>query len=135
MDLDQARAFIGEHHRAVLATMRGDGRPQMSPVSAGIDGEGRPLISTREPAYKVRNIRRDPRVSLCVTADESWEWIQVDGTATIISLPEAMELLVEYYRSVAGEHPDWDDYRRAMEEQRRVILRIDIERAGPDRSG
>ncbi len=135
MDVDQARRFIREHHHAVLATFRADGRPQMSPVSAGIDGEGQPVISTREPAYKVRNIRRDPRVSLCVMAEGSRKWIQVDGTATIIPLPEAMELLVEYYRSVAGEHPDWDDYRRAMEEQRRLILRIDIERAGPDRSG
>ena len=135
MDVDQARAFIREHHHAVLATFRADGRPQMSPVSAGIDGEGRPVISTREPAYKVRNIRRDPRISLCVMAEGSWEWVQVDGTATIIPLPEAMELLVDYYRSVAGEHPDWEDYRRAMQEQRRVILRIEIERAGPDRSG
>ncbi len=135
MDLDQARAFIREHHSAVLATFRADGRPQLSPVAVGIDGEGRPTISTREPAYKVRNIRRDPRVSVCVKADGSWDWIQIDGTATIIPLPEAMELLVEYYRSVAGEHPDWDEYRGAMEEQRRVILRIDIERAGPDRSG
>ena len=135
MDLDRARAFIREHHHAVLSTFRADGRPQMSPVAAGIDAAGRPLISTREPAYKVRNIRRDPRVSLCVMAEGSMDWIQVDGMATIIPRPEAMELLVEYYRSVAGEHPDWDDYRRAMEEQRRVILRIDIERAGPDRSG
>jgi PPOX class probable F420-dependent enzyme len=135
MDLDQARAFIREHHNAVLATFRADGRPQMSPVAVAVDGEGRAVISTREPAYKVRNIRRDPRVSVCVKADGSWEWIQVDGTATIVPLPEAMEPLVDYYRRVAGEHPDWDDYRRAMEEQRRVILRIDIERAGPDRSG
>ena len=135
MDLDRARAFIREHHNAVLATFRADGRPQMSPVAVGIDGEGRPMISTREPAYKVRNIRRDPRVSVCVKADGSWDWIQVDGTATIIPRPEAMDLLVEYYRSVAGEHPDWDEYRQAMDEQRRVILRIDIERAGPDRSG
>src|SRR5919199_2358356 len=132
MALDEARAFIRKNHRAVLATHRRDGRPQMSPVSVGIDGEGRPVISTREPAYKVRNIRRDARVSVCVMSD-GWDWIQVDGTATVISLPEAMELLVEYYRSVAGEHPDWDDYRQAMERDRRVILRIDIERAGPDR--
>jgi PPOX class probable F420-dependent enzyme len=135
MDLDKARAFIREHHNAVLATFRSDGRPQMSPVAVAVDDQGRAVISTREPAYKVRNIRRDPRVSVCVKADGSWEWVQIDGTATIIPMPEAMELLVDYYRRVAGEHPDWDDYRRAMEEQRRVVLRIDIERAGPDRSG
>jgi PPOX class probable F420-dependent enzyme len=135
MDLDRARAFMGEHHNAVIATFRSDGRPQMSPVAVAVDAEGRVVISTREPAYKVRNIRRDPRVSVCVKAEGSWDWIQIDGTATIVPLPEAMEPLVDYYRRVAGEHPDWDDYRRAMEEQRRVILRIDIERAGPDRSG
>jgi PPOX class probable F420-dependent enzyme len=135
MDLDEARAFLREHHRGILATARTDGRPQMSPISVGVDGEGRAVISTREDAYKVRNVRRDPAVSVCVTSDDFWKWIQIDGTATVVTLPEAMEPLVEYYRAVAGEHPDWDDYRRAMEEQRRVILRIDIERAGPDRHG
>ena len=133
MDLDQARAFMAENHRAVLCTFRTDGRPQMSPVLVALDGEGRPMISTRDPAYKVRNVRRDPRVSVCVLSDDFWKWIQVDGTATVIPLPEAMDLLVEHYRSAAGEHPDWDEYRRAMEDQRRVILRIDIDRAGPDR--
>jgi PPOX class probable F420-dependent enzyme len=135
MDLDEARAFLREHHRGVLATVRRDGRPQMSPVSVGVDHQGRAVVSTREDAYKVRNARRDPRVSVCVTSEDYRKWIQVDGTATIVSLPEAMEPLVEYYRNVAGEHPDWDDYRRAMEEQRRVLLRMDIERAGPDRHG
>lgn len=135
MELDEARAFLGEHHRAVLATFRGDGRPQMSAVSVGVDDAGRAVVSTRETAYKVRNMRRDPRVSLCVLSDDFWRWIQIDGTATVVSLPEAMELLVDYYRRVAGEHPDWDDYRRAMQEQRRVLVRIDIERAGPDRQG
>ena len=132
MELDEARDFMREHHRGVLATLRQDGRPQMSAISIGVDGEGRAVISTREGAYKTRNIRRDPRVSVCVMSEDFWNWIQVDGTATVVSLPEAMEPLVEYYRAVAGEHPDWDDYRRAMEDQRRVILRIDIERAGPD---
>jgi PPOX class probable F420-dependent enzyme len=132
MDLDDARAFLREHHRGVLATLRKDGRPQMSAVSVGVDGAGRAVISTREDAYKTRHIRRDSRVSVCVLSEDFWKWIQIDGTATVVSLPEAMEPLVEYYRAVAGEHPDWDDYRRAMEDQRRVILRIDIERAGPD---
>ena len=136
MDLDEARAFLGDHHQAVLSTFRADGRPQMSPVAVGVDGEGRAVVSSREPAYKVRNLRRDPRVSLCVLSDGFLgDWIQVDGTATIVSLPEAMEPLVEYYRAVAGEHPDWDEYRQAMQDQQRVIIRIDVERAGPDRSG
>ena len=135
MDLDAAVAFMRENHRAVLSTFRKDGRPQMSPVAVGLDDDQRPVISTREPAYKVKNIRRDPRVSVCVMADGSRDWIQIDGTASLLHLPEAMDLLVTYYRSVAGEHPDWDDYRRAMVEDQRMIIRIDVERAGPDRQG
>ena len=135
MEIDEARAFLREHHRAVLATFRTDGRPQMSPVSVGVDGQGRAVVSTRETAYKIRNVRRDPRVSICALSEDFWKWIQVDGTGSVVSLPEAMEPLVEYYRDISGEHPDWDDYRRAMQEQRRVLLRIDIERAGPDQHG
>ncbi|HEX2041828.1 MAG TPA: PPOX class F420-dependent oxidoreductase [Acidimicrobiales bacterium] len=134
MDVDEARRFLRDHHRAVLATFRSDGRPQLSPVTVGVDDGGRAVISSREAAYKVRNLRRDPRASLCVINDSFFgPWAQVDGIATIVSLPEAMEPLVDYYRSISGEHPDWDDYRRAMEQQRRVIVRIDIQRAGPDR--
>ncbi len=132
MELDEARSFLREHHRGILATFRKDGRPQMSAISVGVDAEGRAVISTREGAYKTRNVRRDPRVSVCVLSEDFWNWIQVDGTATVVSLPEAMEPLVDYYRTVAGEHPDWDEYRQAMQDQQRVILRIDIERAGPD---
>ena len=136
MDLDRARDFLRTHHRAVLATTRRDGRPQLSPVVAAIDGEGRVLISTRETAVKTWNLRRDPRASLCAFNDGFFgEWIQVDGTAEVVSLPAAMELLVAYYRAVAGEHPDWDDYRAAMERDKRVIVRISITRAGPDISG
>jgi PPOX class probable F420-dependent enzyme len=135
MDLDKARDFIRSNHSAVLATFRSDGRPQMSPVGAAVDGEGRVIISSRETAYKVKNLRRDPRVSVLVTKAGSWDWVQVDGTASVLSLPEAMEPLVEYYRLSAGEHPDWDDYRAAMERERRLLVRVDIERAGPDRSG
>lgn len=136
MQLDEARAFLAENHRVVLATTRSDGRPQLSPVNAGVDGEGRAIVSSRETAYKVKNLRRDPRVSLCVLNDGFYgRWVQVDGTAEIVSLPEAMELLVDYYRRLAGEHPDWDEYRAAMEEQRRVLIRIDLERAGPNREG
>ena len=135
MDIDEARAFIRQHHRGVLSTVRADGRPQMSAISVSVDDEGRPAISTREAAYKVRHVRADPRVSLFVVSDDFWNWIQVDGTATVVPLPEAMEGLVSLYRSIAGEHPDWDEYRQAMQDQHRVILRIDIERAGPDRQG
>lgn len=136
MDLSHAREFLRTHHRAVLATTRGDGRPQMSPVLAAVDDEGRVLISTREGAIKTGNARRDPRVSLCVFSDGFFgEWVQAEGSAEIVSLPAAMELLVDYYRRVAGEHPDWADYRAAMERDKRVIMRVTITRAGPDISG
>ena len=136
MDPEHAREFLRVHHHAVLATMRADGRPQLSPITAGVDDEGRVLISTRETAMKARNLARDPRASLCVLNDGFFgEWMQVEGTAEIVHLPEAMDLLVDYYRRISGEHPDWDDYREAMRRERRVIARVTITRAGPDASG
>ena len=90
----------------------------------------------RETAYKVRNLRRDPRAALCVFVEAfTGPWVQIEGTADVVTLPEAMEPLVDYYRRLAGEHPDWGDYRRAMTADRRVLIRITIERAGPDRQG
>jgi PPOX class probable F420-dependent enzyme len=119
-----------------MATSRANGTPQMSPVTVGVDDAGRVMISSREMAYKVRNLRRDPRASVCAFTTAFYgEWVQVDGTASIVPLPEAMDLLVDYYRRISGEHPDWDDYRAAMERDRRVMILIDIERAGPDRAG
>jgi PPOX class probable F420-dependent enzyme len=136
VDPDRAREFLRSHHRGVLATSRSDGRPQLSPVTATVDAEGRVLVSTRETAIKTKNVARDPRATLCVLNDGFFgEWIVIDGTAEIIHLPEAMEVLIDYYRRAAGEHPDWDSYREAMQQQRRVILRITITRAGPDTSG
>ena len=136
MDLEKARAFITDNHRAVMATYRRDGQPQLSPVAVGLDSQGYPVISSRETAYKVRNLERDPRVSLCVFVDKFFgDWIQIDGTAEVLTLPEALEPLVDYYRTTWGEHPDWDEYREAMFKERRVLLRINLERAGPDRSG
>lgn len=136
MDLDEARDFISEHHRAVMHTYRDDGTPQLSPVMTVSDDEGRAIVSTRAPSMKVRNLEEDPRASLCVFTDAFFgPWVRIDGRAEIVRLPEAMELLVDYYRRVAGEHDDWDDYRRAMREEDRVLLRITIEDAGPDQSG
>ncbi|MEV0165365.1 PPOX class F420-dependent oxidoreductase [Nonomuraea fuscirosea] len=135
MEIDKALGFLRDNHRAVLLTRHRDGRPQMSPVTAGVQ-DGHIVISTRETAAKVRNARRDPQVSLCVFTDGFFgDWIQVDGTAEIISLPEAMEALVTYYRDISGEHPDWDDYRAAMVRDRRVIMRLTPVHAGPDRHG
>lgn len=136
MDLERAREFMRVHHRAVLATTRSDGLPQLSPVTVGVDDVGRVVISTRETAVKTKNLARDPRASLCVMNDQFYgEWVQAEGTAEIIHLPEAMDLLVDYYRKVSGEHPDWDDYRSAMTREKRVIVAITLSRAGPDRSG
>ena len=136
MDLDAARDFVRNNHRAVFTTRRANGDPQLSPVVCAVDIGGRVAVSTRETALKGKNIRRDPRVSLCVLNDRFFgDWIQVDGIAEVVSLPEAMDLLVEYYRSLAGEHPDWDEYRGAMERERRVLVRVELQRAGPDRSG
>ena len=136
MDIAEAVAFVKDNHRAIFATRRKDGRPQMSPVAVAADDEGRLLISSREPAIKTKNARRNANVSVCVMNDGFWgEWCQIDGTAEVVSLPDAMEVLVDYYRRVSGEHPDWDDYRAAMERDRRVIIRITPTAAGPNVSG
>ncbi len=108
----------------------------MSPVVAAVTDDGRVLISTRETAIKARNLARDPRASLCVINDGFFgEWVQAEGDAELIHLPEALPLLEDYYRRISGEHPDWDDYREAMRRDRRLIVRITIDRAGPDVSG
>ena len=136
MSPDEARRFVGGNHWAVLVTRRSGDGLQTSPVTVGVDGDGMATISSRETAYKVRNLRRDPSAVLCVFTDRFFgSWLQVEGAAQIISLPEAMEPLVDYYRRISGEHPDWDDYRRAMEEQRRVLIRVPFEKVGPSRFG
>jgi PPOX class probable F420-dependent enzyme len=136
MDIAEAVAFVREHHHAVIQTFRRDGAPAMSPIAVGVGDDGHLLISTRETAMKVTHLRRDPRCSLCVLPDGFFgKWISVEGQAEIVSLPDAMVLLEQVYRQIAGEHPDWDEYRAAMHTEQRVILRITIERAGPDRSG
>ncbi|HEV8165658.1 MAG TPA: PPOX class F420-dependent oxidoreductase [Actinomycetota bacterium] len=136
MDPDDARAFVAGNHRAVLITRRSAGGLQTSPVLVGVDGDGMLVVSTREAAYKTRNLRRDPTAVLCVLSDDFFgDWLRVEGTARVVSLPEAMDGLVDYYRGISGEHPDWDDYRRAMEQQRRVLLRISVDAVGPNRGG
>jgi PPOX class probable F420-dependent enzyme len=136
MDVATAQEYLRTHHRGVLATFRRDGRPQLSPVTVAVDAAGRVIVSSRETAVKVRNARRDPRVSVVAIPDTFFgEWVQVEGTAEVIGLPEAMDLLVDYYRRASGEHPDWDEYRAAMNRDRRVILRFAIDRAGPTVAG
>jgi PPOX class probable F420-dependent enzyme len=136
MDLAAAQEFLRTNHRAVMATFRRDGRPALSPVTVGVDPEGRVIISTRESAMKVKHLRRDPRVAITAFTERFYgDFVQAEGTAEIVELPEAMELLVDYYRNISGEHPDWDDYRAAMEHDQRVIVRFAIDRVGPSVSG
>jgi PPOX class probable F420-dependent enzyme len=136
VDLDEARGFLREHHRGVLATRRPDGGIQQSPVLMNVDGDGRPIISSREAAYKVRNLRRDPWAQACVFTDRFFgKWLFVEGRAEVLSLPQAMDPLIDYYTRFPDENPDWDDYRERMEREQRVLIRIELERAGPDRQG
>lgn len=136
MSPDEAREFISHNHHAVLATRRRDGSPQMSPVAVAVDSSGRAVVSSRATAIKTRNLERDPRYGLVVFTDNFFgPWVSARGTAEVISLPDAMPVLEQYYRDVAGEHPDWDEYRAAMERERRVVLRLSIEEAGPQVSG
>jgi PPOX class probable F420-dependent enzyme len=136
MDVTEALAFIRSNHHGIIATTRSDGRTAMSPIACNVDGEGRVVVSTRETAMKVRHLQRDPHVAICVLSDGFFgEWVQVEGDAEIVHLPQAMDGLIDYYRSTSGEHPDWDDYRAAMERERRVLLRISVTRAGPNRQG
>jgi PPOX class probable F420-dependent enzyme len=135
MTPEEARDFAARNHRAVLITRKRDGGLQTSPVTVGVDDDG-VVISSRETAYKTRNLRRDPSVTLCVFTDAFFgPWIQIDGRAGLVSLPEAMEGLVEYYRRIRGEHPDWDEYRRAMEADERVLIKVSILAVGPVKQG
>jgi PPOX class probable F420-dependent enzyme len=136
VELDQARDYLRSNHRAVLATMRRDGTPQMSPVACAVDEAGDVVVSSRETAIKTKNVRRDPRAWLCVFPDSFFGgFVQVEGDVTVVSLPDAMDGLVDYYRAVAGEHPDWDDYKAAMQKEQRCLLKLALTRAGPDISG
>ncbi|MFC0115844.1 PPOX class F420-dependent oxidoreductase [Kibdelosporangium aridum] len=128
--------FLRTRHHTVLVTRRADGSPQMSPVACGIDPEGRVVISTYPGRAKAVNARRDPRVSLC-TLSNDWDgpYVQVDGRAEVLDMPDALEPLVEYFRCISGEHPDWDEYREAMRKQNKSLIRVTIERWGPISTG
>ena len=128
--------FLAGRHHAVVITRRPDGRLQSSPVTCGVDAEGRVVIATYPQRAKVTNVRRDPQVSMCVLSDDfGGPWVHVDGTAEVIDLPDAVEPLVEYYRSISGEHPDWDEYRTAMVEQGKCLIRVTIDSWGPVATG
>ena len=127
-------ALLAEARLGVLATLRADGRPQLSPVTPHYDREaGIISVSVTDGRAKTVNLRRDPRAALEVTSPDGWAWATADGTVELIG-PSTdphgteVEALVEYYRSAAGEHPDWDEYRAAMVSDRRVLLRLHVER-------
>ncbi|MEU7981610.1 PPOX class F420-dependent oxidoreductase [Micromonospora sp. NPDC049081] len=136
VDRDALIEFVRPRHRVLLMTTRADGRPQSSPVACGVDAAGRLVISSYPQRAKVANIRRDPRVSACVLSDD-WDgpWVQVDGTAEVLDLPDALDPLVEYFRSISGEHPDWDEYRTAMVAQGKSLIRVTIGSWGPIATG
>ncbi|NJQ07181.1 PPOX class F420-dependent oxidoreductase [Streptomyces lonarensis] len=136
VDLPELLEFLRPRHRAVLLTRRGDGSPQGSPLTCGVDDSGRLVMATYPERAKTRNARRDPRVSVVVLSDE-WDgpWVQVDGTAEVLDVPEAVDGLVEYFRNIAGEHSDWDEYRQAMVRQGKSLIRVTPERWGPVATG
>ena len=136
VERDELLEFLRLRHRGVLTTFRADGSPQMSPVTCGLDAEGNIVVSTYPQRAKSHNVRRDPRVSVCVLSDD-WDgpYVQVDGHAEVLDMPDALDGLVEYYRGIAGEHPDWNEYREAMARQNKSLIRIRIERWGPVATG
>ena len=133
MELGRAKEFLENHHHGVLATRRKNGDLQMSPVTCGLDSDGRAVISSRETAYKVNNLRRDPRAALCAFSKtfHGGGWVQVSGTAAIISLPQALDTLVYLQRQAYGEHKSWSEFHERMAREKRVIIRITIESFGP----
>jgi PPOX class probable F420-dependent enzyme len=136
VDRETALEFARSRHRGTLVTFRADGRPQMSPVTCGVDDAGRVVVSTYPDRAKARNLRRDPRASILIHSDD-WDdaYLQLDGTAVVMDMPEAEDALVEYFRCISGEHPDWAEYREAMRRQGKSLIRIEVERWGPIATG
>ncbi len=136
VDREQLLAFVRPRHRVLLGTFRADGRVQLSPVTAGVDAAGRLVVATYPGRAKTANARRDPRGTAVVLSDD-WDgaWVQLEGTFEVLDVPAAVEPMVEYYRAIAGEHPDWDDYRAAMLRQGKSLLRLSITSWGPVATG
>ncbi len=136
VDEDGLLDFVRPRHQMVLITTRADGRPQASPVTGGVDDSGRIVLTSYPERAKVRNARRDPRVSVLVLSDDfGGAWVQVDGEAEVVDAVDDVEPFVEYFRNISGEHPDWDEYRRAMVDQGKSLLRITPRRWGPVATG
>ena len=136
VDLDGLLEFVRPRHQMILTTFRQSGGVQSSPVTAGVDAQGRIVIASYPERAKATNARRNPEVSVLVLSEEfNGAWVQVDGTCEVIDLPDAVEPLVDYFRAIAGEHPDWDEYRQAMRDQGKCLLRITPTRWGPIATG
>lgn len=132
VDRDTLLEFVRPRHHGILATVRADGHPQLSPVTMGVDTAGHVVVSSYPERAKARNVRRRPWASMCVLSDDfGGEWVQVEGRAEVVDLPDALDGLVEYFRVISGEHPDWEEYRQAMLRQGKVLIRVAIERWGP----
>jgi PPOX class probable F420-dependent enzyme len=136
VELPELLDFVRPRHRLLLATARRNGRPQISPVSGGVDAQGRIVISTYPDRAKTRNAEKNALVSVLVLSDD-WDgpWVQVDGEAEVLHMPEAADGLVDYFRCIAGEHPDWDEYREAMRIQDKSLIRITPTGWGPIATG
>jgi PPOX class probable F420-dependent enzyme len=136
VELAELLDFVRPRHKMLLSTVRSSGGPQLSPVTGGVDDQGRIVISTYPGRAKATNATRHDAVSVCVVSDE-WNgpWVQVDGTAEVLNMPEAEDALVDYFRSISGEHPDWDEYRAAMRLQNKSLIRITPTHWGPLATG
>ncbi|AEA25081.1 putative F420-dependent enzyme [Pseudonocardia dioxanivorans CB1190] len=136
VDLDGLLDFVRPRHRFVLLTTRVDGSPQLSPVTGGVDAQGRLVVATYPERAKSVNVARTGRAPVMVQSDEfNGPWVQIDGDAELVTLPEAVEPLVDYFRAVAGEHSDWDEYRAAMVSQGKALIRVTPVRWGPIATG
>jgi PPOX class probable F420-dependent enzyme len=136
VDLAALLDFVRPRHHALLITRRADGSPQASPLTCGVDDAGRLVMSTYPERAKTNNARRDTAVSVVVLSDE-WNgpWVQIDGDAEVLDIPDSVEPLVEYFRNISGEHPDWDEYREAMVKQGKSLIRVTPRRWGPVATG
>jgi len=136
VDLQQLLDFVRPRHNMILMTRRQAGSVQASPVTGGVDDDGRIVISTYPDRAKTVNLRRDPAATVLVLSDRFGDaWVQIDGDAEVLDLPDALEPLVQYFRCISGEHPNWDDYREAMRQQGKSLVRITPQRWGPIATG
>jgi PPOX class probable F420-dependent enzyme len=136
VDRSELVEFLRPRHRVILLTPRSEGAWQGSPVTSGVDPEGRIVIATYPERAKAANVARHGRAAVLALSDDfNGPWVQVEGPAELLTLPAAVEPLVDYYRSIAGEHPDWDEYRSAMTTQGKALIRVTPERWGPIATG